>query len=88
MRYLPKTDGLRNNLYERIFITNSPNYEETLPTIANPPSLRQVEGKQVVWTVTEPESFAQDHERCEAHPLLWPGQNHAAQPRGHVARRG
>ncbi len=65
MRYLPRTDGLRNNLYERIFITNSPNYEETLPTIANPPSVRQVEGKQVLWTVTEPESFVKDHERCE-----------------------
>ena len=65
MRYLPKTDGLRNNLHERIFITNSPNYEETLPTIANPPSIRQVEGKQVLWTVTAPESLVQDHERCE-----------------------
>jgi len=64
MRYLPKTDGTRNNLYERIFITNSPNYEETLPSIANPPSVRQEEGKQVVWTVTEPESFVKDHERC------------------------
>jgi hypothetical protein len=64
MRYLPKTDGSRNNLYERIFITNSPNYEETLPTIANPPSVRQEEGKQVVWTVTEPESFLKDHQRC------------------------
>ena len=65
MRYLPKTDGSRNNLYERVFITNSPNYEETLPTIANPPSLRQEEGKQVLWTVTVPESWAKDHERCE-----------------------
>jgi hypothetical protein len=55
---------LRNNLYERIFITNSPNYEETLPSIPNPPSLRQAEGKQVLWTVTEPESFQKDHERC------------------------
>jgi hypothetical protein len=64
MRYLPKTDGSRNNLYERIFITNSPNYEETLPTIANPPSLRQEEGKQVLWTVTAPESWVKDHERC------------------------
>ena len=64
MRYLPKTDGSRNNLYERIFITNSPNYEETLPTIANPPSVRQEEGKQVVWTVTAPDSFVKDHERC------------------------
>jgi hypothetical protein len=65
MRYLPKTDSLRNNLYERIFITNSTNYEETLPTIANPPSLRQVEGKQVLWTVTGPEAWVKDHERCE-----------------------
>ena len=66
MRYIPKTDGQRNNLYERIFITNSPVYEETLPTIANPPSLRQQEGKQVVWTVTAPETFQADHERCRA----------------------
>lgn len=64
LRYIPRTDGLRNNLYERIFVTVSPRYEETLPTIANPPSLRQREGKQVVWTVTEPRSFRADHERC------------------------
>ncbi|SPE29248.1 exported hypothetical protein [Acidobacteriia bacterium SbA2] len=64
MRYLPKTDGSRNNLYERIFISNSPDYEETLPTIANPPSVQQAQGKQVVWTVKEPESFVKDHERC------------------------
>ena len=65
MRYLTKTDGLRNNLYERIFLTNSPIYEETLPTIANPPSLRQVEGKQVLWTVTGPEdTWEMDHGRC------------------------
>ncbi len=64
MRYLPKTDGLRNNLYERIFITTSPHYAETLPTIANPPSLRQY-GDQYVWTVTGPESWKKDHERSE-----------------------
>ncbi|MCC6343199.1 MAG: hypothetical protein IT166_13425 [Bryobacterales bacterium] len=63
MRYTPKTDGLRNNLYERIFVTVSPDYEEVLPTIANPPSLRQEEGKQVVWTVTSPETFPADHKR-------------------------
>lgn len=66
MRYIAKTGGLRNKLYERIFVTNSPRYEEVLPTIANPPSLRQQEGKQVVWTVTEPESFVKDHERSLA----------------------
>jgi hypothetical protein len=68
MRYIAKTDGLRNNLYERIFITNSPLYEETLPTIPNPPSLRQEEGKQVLWY--EPqwlaplETWQKDYQRC------------------------
>lgn len=64
LRYIAKTDGLRNNLYERLFVTVSPRYEETLPTIANPPSLRQQEGRQVVWTVTQPSTFEADHERC------------------------
>jgi hypothetical protein len=64
MRYLPRTGGRRNNVYERIFVTNSPVYEETLPTIANPPSLRKEEGKQVIWTVTSPADWKQDHERC------------------------
>ncbi|MCW5980750.1 MAG: hypothetical protein KIT09_21900 [Bryobacteraceae bacterium] len=64
MKYIPKTNGERNNLYERIFVTNSQVYEETLPTIANPPSLRQQEGKQVIWTVTSPQTFQSDHERC------------------------
>lgn len=63
LRYLPKTDGLRNNLYERIFVTASPVYEEVLPTIPNPPSLRQKEGSEVLWTVTQPETFEADHKR-------------------------
>ncbi|MCW5980757.1 MAG: hypothetical protein KIT09_21935 [Bryobacteraceae bacterium] len=64
MRYIPKTDGARNNMYDRVFITASPIYEETLPTTDNPPSLRQEEGKQVVWTVSSPRSsFREDHER-------------------------
>jgi hypothetical protein len=64
MRYIAKTDGQRNNLYERIFITASPIYEETLPTIANPPSLRQREGSERIWTVTAPSTFEADHLRC------------------------
>jgi hypothetical protein len=37
-RYLPKTDGRRNNCYERLFLTVSPRFEEVLPNIANPKS--------------------------------------------------
>ncbi len=37
-RYLPKTDGRRNDCHERLFLTMSPRFEETLPTIPNPPS--------------------------------------------------
>ena len=37
-RYIPKTDGVRVDCYERFFITVSPRYEEMLPTIPNPKS--------------------------------------------------
>lgn len=67
MRYLAKTDGVRNNLYERVFITTSPIYEEVLPTIPNPPSLRQQEGKEVVWTVAGSiNTFQADHKMSRA----------------------
>ncbi|MGC9998637.1 MAG: hypothetical protein ABSE21_00925 [Bryobacteraceae bacterium] len=67
LRYTPKTDGRRNPMYERIFVTTSPVYEETLPTIPNPASLRQAEGKAVVWTVAgDIETFQKDHARSRA----------------------
>ncbi|MCY3023398.1 MAG: hypothetical protein NTW87_30835 [Planctomycetota bacterium] len=37
-RYIPKTDGKRNDCFERLFITLSPRFEEVLPTIPNPVS--------------------------------------------------
>ncbi len=37
-RYVPRTDGLRNPLHERLFITASPDVEEVFPTVDNPPS--------------------------------------------------
>lgn len=37
-QYLPKTDGLRNPVRERIYVTVSRNFLETLPVIANPVS--------------------------------------------------
>ena len=37
-RYRPKTDGVRNDVYERFVWTVSPKFEETLPFIPNPVS--------------------------------------------------
>ena len=37
-RYLPKTDGRRNDCFERLFLTVSPIFEEVLPNIPNPKS--------------------------------------------------
>ena len=34
--YAPKTNRKRNNCYERLFLTLSPRFEETLPAIPNP----------------------------------------------------
>lgn len=34
--YAPKTNGIRNDCYERLFLTLSPRFEETLPAIPNP----------------------------------------------------
>ena len=36
--YFTKTDGVRNPLYERCFLTVSSKFEEVLPNIPNPPS--------------------------------------------------
>lgn len=42
-KYIPCTDGLRNPLRERLFITVSPIFSEVLPNIPNPPSpMREV----------------------------------------------
>ena len=37
-RYQPKTDGQRNDCFERLFLTVSPRFEEVLPNIPNPKS--------------------------------------------------
>ena len=47
-RYTMLTNGTRNDCYERFFITVSPQFNEVLPTIANPISpWKQVTGKGV-----------------------------------------
>lgn len=74
-RYIPKTDGKRNDLFERIFLTVSPLFEETLPTIANPPSLvGKIAGEHLYlmgWLrdVSTKEDFDKEHELCKKE--LW-----------------
>lgn len=47
-RYMPKTDGARNPIFERLFITASPHFVETLPNVPNPKSpWMQVTGDRV-----------------------------------------
>lgn len=48
MIYNPKTNGLRNDVYERFFIAVSPDFEEVLPEIPNPISpWKHITGKKV-----------------------------------------
>ncbi len=59
--YLPKTDGVRNGLFERYFLTCSPVYEEVLPNVANPPSPWAVEaGCYVFQESWGPDDFAKE----------------------------
>ncbi len=47
-RYHPKTDGKRNNCFERFVLSMSPNFEEVLPNIPNPTSpWKHITGKRV-----------------------------------------
>lgn len=48
VEYNCKTDDTRNDVYERFFITITPDFDETLPTIANPISpWKHITGKKV-----------------------------------------
>lgn len=66
VRYKAKTDGKRNDLYERVFLTVSPRYEEVLPTIANPPSPRgQIAGERLWQESWGPAEYAKEMERSQ-----------------------
>ena len=49
IRYHTRTDGQRNPMFERMFITVSPVFEETLPTIPNPVGLHASEAAGRLW---------------------------------------
>ncbi len=62
VRYLPKTDGKRNDLYERFIMTISPKFEEVLPAIANPVSpYKKIAGTKL-WRVHAANDRQQDRE--------------------------
>jgi len=61
LAYPPKTDGKRNAVSERIFITLSPKFEDVLPNIPNPPSpWKHVAGRKV-WRAQA--AFDREHDR-------------------------
>ncbi len=49
IRYHARTDGTRNPVFERLFITVSPKFEETLPTVPNPVRLHAQEAVDRLW---------------------------------------
>ena len=66
VRYLPKTDGKRNDLFERVFVTFSPTFEETLPTIPNPPAKRGKEAGTRLWQESwGPQDYEREQERSK-----------------------
>ncbi|MGC8862886.1 MAG: hypothetical protein ACP5R5_08945, partial [Armatimonadota bacterium] len=64
VRYFPRTDGRRNDLFERVFLTISPTFEETLPTIANPPTPHGKLAGERLWQESwGPDDYAKQHAR-------------------------
>jgi hypothetical protein len=64
VRYHPKTDGTRNPMFERIFLTVSPMLEEVLPTIANPVGLHAKMAVDRLWQETwGPADYEQEMKR-------------------------
>jgi hypothetical protein len=49
VRYHPRSDGRRNPMFERVFITVSPTFEEVLPTVPNPVGLHAKEALDRLW---------------------------------------
>ncbi len=49
VRYLTRTDGQRNPMFERLFLTVSSRFEEVLPTVPNPVGLHAAEATDRLW---------------------------------------
>ncbi|HZO89141.1 MAG TPA: hypothetical protein VFB38_12460 [Chthonomonadaceae bacterium] len=66
VRYLPRTDGKRNPLFERLFLTVSPMLEEVLPTVPNPVGLHAHEAADRLWQESwGPDDYQKQEKRSE-----------------------
>jgi hypothetical protein len=66
VRYLPRTDGRRNPLFERLFVTVSPIFEEVLPAVPNPIGLHAAEAVDRLWQESwGPDDYEKQMKRCE-----------------------
>lgn len=64
VRYHARTDGRRNPLFERLFITVSPRFEEVLPTVPNPVGLHAPEATDRLWQESwGPDDYAKQMKR-------------------------
>ncbi|MEW6236773.1 MAG: hypothetical protein AB1656_15420 [Candidatus Omnitrophota bacterium] len=65
VRYQPKTDGKRNDMYERFFVTLAPTFEETLATIPNTPAVEgEIAGTRLWQESWGPGDYEKEHQRC------------------------
>lgn len=66
VRYIAKTDGKRNPMFERIFITVSRRFEEVLPVVANPKGLHAKMAVDRLWQESwGPSDYAAEMRRSE-----------------------
>jgi hypothetical protein len=64
VRYKLRTDGQRNPLFERLFITLSPMFEEVLPTVPNPVGLHAHQAVDRLWQESwGPKDYAEQMKR-------------------------
>ncbi len=61
--YHPKTDGKRNDCFERIFLTVSPRFEEVLPNVPNPKSPWIAVTGERLWVAHGASDRARDYAR-------------------------
>jgi hypothetical protein len=66
VRYHSRTDGRRNPLFERFFLTVSPRFEEVLPVVPNPVGLHAARAVDRLWQESwGPDDYEKQMQRCE-----------------------